>query len=321
MTPPLQQQADNNTNMVTRAFVSAQFGITPSELTRLLGDRAWPDLCYRVLEGSDRDKIVQDISKRIDARDFRIVGDNDNDVWIRGWGEILEQVETQGFRPDILRPQYFSHHRIMRFDGKYIEGNSNTFVYEYDQLLRRIVLAKYLRGQTRVVELGCGTGTSQLMLAELLPAADLVASDWSPPAQGIIRAMSAYLKRDIRPVCFNMLTLEGWEELGIDRDTAVVTVHALEQLGGNYKPLLERLVAAKPRLCVHLEPVIELYDNTCDFDLLAMRYHAARNYLHTWLTDIRQLVKDGKAELLDQRRLHFGDRYHEAYSVIAWRPV
>lgn len=321
MTPPLQQQADNNTNMVTRDFVSAQFGITPSELTRLLGDRAWPDLCYRVVEGSDRDKIVQDISKRIDARDFRIVGDNDNDVWIRGWGEILEQVETQGFRPDILRPQYFSHHRIMRFDGKYIEGDSNTFVYEYDQLLRRIVLAKYLRGQTRVVELGCGTGTSQLMLAELLPAADLVASDWSPPAQDIIRAMSAYLKRDIRPVCFNMLTLEGWEELGIDRDTAVVTVHALEQLGGNYKPLLERLVAAKPRLCVHLEPVIELYDSTCDFDLLAMRYHAARNYLHTWLTDIRQLVKDGKAELLDQRRLHFGDRYHEAYSVIAWRPV
>lgn len=321
MTAALQKKPAENLKTVTREFVAGKFGITVAELNELLGDTPWPNLTYRVLEGAERDAIEQAIKGRIEKRDFRIVGENDNQVWVRGWGEILEQVEKQGFTPDVLRPQYFDHHRIMRFDGEYIDGGDAKFVYRYDQLLRRIVLAKYLKGQKKVVELGCGTGTSQLMLAELLPEAELVASDWSPPSQGIIRAMSDYLKRPIRPVCFNMLTLEGWDELTVDTDSAVVTVHALEQLGDGCRKLLDRLVASKPKLCVHLEPVLEFYDASIPFDDLVIRYHTTRNYLQNWLTDIRALAKEGKAEILEERRLQFGDRYHEAYSVIVWRPL
>jgi SAM-dependent methyltransferase len=313
--------ASDNAIAVTPAFVASKFGITVDELKQLLGNYPWPQLSYTVLEGDAEKDIVDGIEKRIEARDFRIVGDNDNDVWVRGWGEILEQVEQQGFTPDVLRPQYFDHHRIMRFDGKYIDGGDANFVYLYDQLLRRLVLAKYVKGQTKVVELGCGTGTSQLMLADLLPEAELVASDWSPPSQGIIKAISTYLKRPIKPVCFNMLTLEGWDELTIDNNSAVVTVHALEQLGAGCTALLEKLVAAKPKLCVHLEPVLELYDGANAFDDRAIRCHTTRNYLQNWLTDIRALAKVGKAEIIEERRLAFGDRYHEAYSMIVWKPL
>lgn len=315
------KQADSQLNYVTPEFVAAKFGMKTEQLTDLLNGYVWPELSYRVLEGVERDEIMLGILKRIDERNFRIVGENDNAVWVRGWGEILEQVEQYGFSNDVLRPQYFDHHRIMRFDGEYIDGGDANFVYQYDQLLRRVVLAHYLRGQKKVVELGCGTGTSQLILAELLPDAELVASDWSPPSQGIIRAMSAYLKRQITPVCFNMLTLEGWDELGIDQDSAVVTVHALEQLGDGCKPLLEKIVSAKPKLCVHLEPVLELYDEATLFDYLAIRCHTTRNYLKNWLSDIRALEKSGKAEIIEEKRLQFGDRYHEAYSAIVWRPL
>jgi hypothetical protein len=80
-------------------------------------------------------------------------------------------------------------------------------------------------------------------------------------------------------------------------------------------------VAAKPKLCVHLEPVLELYDEATLFDYLAIRCHTTRNYLKNWLSDIRALEKSGKAEIIEEKRLQFGDRYHEAYSVIAWRPL
>jgi len=57
------------------------------------------------------------------------------------------------------------------------------------------------------------------------------------------------------------------------------------------------------------------------FDYLAIRCHTTRNYLKNWLSDIRALEKSGKAEIIEEKRLQFGDRYHEAYSVIAWRPL
>lgn len=308
------------THLVIKEHVANMLGISESQLNDFLGDYVWPKLSYRVIEGMERDDIMLGILERIDAKGMRVVGNNDNEVWIKGWGEILEQVERDGFTPAVLKPQYFDHHRVMRFGGEYIDGGDATFVYQYDQLLRRLVLAKYLKGKKKIVELGCGTGTSQLMLAELLPDAELIASDWSPPSQGIIRAMSAYLKRDIRPACFNMLTLEGWDELDIDADTSVLTVHALEQLGGNCTALMDKLLEAKPEFCLHLEPVVEFYDDTNLFDWLGKRYHKARNYLDGWLTALKEHEKAGRVEILDTARLQFGDRYHEAYSVIAWRP-
>lgn len=309
-------------HIVSKEHVAGKFDMSVSELDSLLGSAAWPNLNYRIMQDQERDDVMLGILQRIDEGKMRVVGGDDNAVWIKGWGEILEHVEKNGFSPDILRPQYFDHHRIMRFDGEYIDGGDANFVYEYDQLLRRLTLSKYLKGQTKVVELGCGTGTSQLMLADILPEAELIASDWSPPSQGIVNAIADYKKRKIKPVCFNMLTLEGWDELEIDSQSAILTVHALEQLGGNCGALMEKLLAAKPKLCVHLEPVEEFYeDDKTLFDYLGQKFHTTRNYLQGWLSALIQHEQAGKVEIIDTRRLAFGDRYHEAYNVICWKPL
>src|SRR5690242_11384373 len=98
------KQAEPSVLTVTKEQVAETFGMTPEYLAALLGSYAWPELSYRVLEGKERDDIMLGILKRIEERNFRIVGENDNTVWIRGWGEILEQVEKQGFAPEHLRP-------------------------------------------------------------------------------------------------------------------------------------------------------------------------------------------------------------------------
>ncbi len=313
--------ADSQLHTLAPEQVAAKFGLSREQLLSLLGNHAWPSLTYRVIKGAERDDVMLGILKRIDSGTMRIVGGNDNAVWEQGWGEILTQVKNKGFSPTILRPQYFDHHRIMRLNGEYVDGGDARFVYEYDQLLRRIVFSHYLKGTSKIVELGCGTGTSQLLLAELLPNAKLVASDWATPSQEIVRQIGAYTKRDIKPVNFNMLTLEGWENLEIDAQSTVLTVHALEQLGGGCTELLDRLVKAKPKMCLHFEPIVELYDENALFDYLAIKYHTTRNYLSNWLSTLRTLAKAGKVEIMEERRLAFGDRYHEAYSVIAWHPL
>lgn len=325
MTTPhknVQADAKSYTQAVTPAKVAAQFGISEAELKTLLGKRAWPTLNYRVIEGDERDAIMLGILERIELPDLRVVGGNDNTVWERGWGEILEQVRSKGFSPEILHPQYLFHHNIMRFCGQYIDAGNTQFICDYDHLLRYVTLARHMKGAKKVVELGCGTGTSQLMLAEILPAnVKLVASDWAKPSQEIIRAIAVYTKRDITPVCFNMLTLEGWDELSIDSDTTVLTVHALEQLGGNHTALLDKLLAAKPERCVHMEPIAEFYDKGTLFDSLAIRYHKRRNYLDGYLTRLRELAAQKKVEITSEYRLSFGDRYHEAFSIVEWKPL
>src|SRR5262245_32538555 len=82
---------------VAPAFVAAKFGITLDELQRLLGNRPWPRLAYRIMHDADRDGIVRHVLERIDTADLRVVGDNDGTVWERGWGEIFDRMRAQDF--------------------------------------------------------------------------------------------------------------------------------------------------------------------------------------------------------------------------------
>src|SRR5258708_1417679 len=92
---------------VAPAFVAARFGISLDELQRLLGNRPWPRLTYRIVQGTERDGIIRHVLERIDGADLRVVGNNDGTVWERGWGEILDRIRAQGFDPSLLYPQYF----------------------------------------------------------------------------------------------------------------------------------------------------------------------------------------------------------------------
>lgn len=317
-TEPAIKNNQSYNERITESYVAGIFGMTVPELKSLLKSYSWPELAYRPLTAKEHDAAIIDAEKQLE-NNLRVSGSNDNTVWEQGWGEILEQIYSKGFHPALLKPQYFARHHWMRLNGQYIEGCDGKFSSDYDQLLRRIVLSHYLKDATKVVELGCGTGTSQLMLAEILPNAEQVASDWTNASQEIIRAIGQYTKKNIKPVRFNMLTLEGWDELTIDHHSSILTVHALEQLGKNWEPLMDKLLKARPCLCVHLEPILELYDGNLLFDDLAIRYHKRRNYLDGWLARLRELAKQGKIEILEERRLHFGNQYHEASTVIVWR--
>ena len=70
-------------------------------------------------------------------------GENNNDVWEKGWGEILNQISNE-FDPKKLMPQYFDHHKIMRLDGNFINGLTENFVYKYDQIIKKIVIKNML---------------------------------------------------------------------------------------------------------------------------------------------------------------------------------
>jgi hypothetical protein len=302
------------------AFIAKLFNIDESDIKSFIPTEFWRGLTFTELDAAEVKFLVREVKERTSSDSLRVVGANNNNVWEKGWGEIFDHTNSAEFHPNMLAPQYFQHHTILRFCGNYIKTKDTQFIYNFDQILRRAIFYKYLRGSQRIIEFGCGTGNSQLILAELFPDVDLVATDWTQASLNIVNKISTYLNRSIATTKFNLLNLDGWDKLSIDNNTSILTVHALEQVGDNNELLLTKLVEAKPKLCVHVEPIVDYYDESNDFDKLAINYHQKRNYLSNWVPRIRNLVKQGKAEIIDEQRLGFGDRYHEAYSILVWRP-
>jgi len=277
---------------------------------------------YRELTAAERDEVILSVVTSLEKNKFRVSGENDNTVWEKGWGEVLSTVKNSSqFSSDLLLPQYFKKETITRLFGDYVVSKDDNFEYNLDQAFRCAVFSKYLVGQKRIVEIGSGTGNSQYLLSQLCsPSTELVGSDWATPSLELLKAISDSVQRPIEPVLFNMLTLEGYDNLKIDSDTAVFTVHTLEQLGKSHKPLLDSLLASKPRICVHIEPIKELYDSTSLMDYLAIKYHDVRNYLDGWLTALKELQQDNKIKILEEKRIQMGNKFHDAYNLVIWQP-
>jgi hypothetical protein len=145
--------------------------------------------------------------------------------------------------------------------------------------------------------------------------------DWAPASQAILAIMERHFPGRISGERFDMLTADGWDGSGIDAGTVVLTVHALEQLYTNWRTCLDFIVTRRPRLCLHVEPLAELYDPAHPDDARMLRYHRKRRYLDGFLPEIRRMAAAGEAEIVDLRRIAFSGLYHEAYSVLAWRPL
>tara|TARA_B110000240_G_scaffold17161_1_gene17546 strand:+ start:5165 stop:7036 length:1872 start_codon:yes stop_codon:yes gene_type:complete len=308
----------SNTKFIGKNYILDKFDLSTIEFDELFG-KDFELLEYEILHDEDRDNVIKSILEKINLKSLRVSGENNNEVWEKGWGEILEEI-SEKFHPDKIMPQYFDHHNIMRFDGHYIKAISSNFVYKYDQIIRKIIIKKYINTK-KLIEIGCGTGSGTLLAANLLSTdIELTASDWATKSQLIVDKISEYTKRPIKSVQFNMLDLKGWDELGVDKDSTIISFHALEQLGDNYKLLLNKLASQKIK-CIHLEPIVELYNNENLYDELAIIYHNKRNYLGSYLSEIKRLQKHGKAKIIKEQRISFGDRYHEAYSLIIWKGV
>jgi hypothetical protein len=91
-------------------------------------------------------------------------------------------------------------------------------------------------------------------------------------------------------------------------------------VGPRHEAFLQFLLQQRPRVCVHMEPMLELYDPRNDVDALAIQYHTTRGYLSGFLPRLWQLEAEGRIDMLQVQRMQFGSLFHEAYSIVVWRP-
>jgi len=240
--------------------------------------------------------------------------------WTDGWGEVLERVRQEGVSADTLRPQYFRHD-LLRLEGHYIRASSVDFERRLFELFKILLFRRYLADIPHVAEIGCGTGANLYQLHKMFPEKRLTGCDWAPPSQELLKLIGSETGANIHPVNFNMRTLEGRDKIDVGPDTAIVTLHAMEQLGDDFEAFLGMILDSKPALCVHLEPIAELYEAGLKFDQDGLNYHNKRRYLSGYFNKLNKLYSAKKIEIVHAHRAKFGSTFQEAYTTIVWRPI
>lgn len=206
------------------------------------------------------------------------------------------------------RPIGDATERRAAWDRCWVENASPSYFnvgneHEHEQFvnLRERLFVEHFAGLPEIVEFGCGAGDN----LDALPMPKRRGYDWAESAVARCRA------KGIEADHFDMfepraVSLEG---------CGVLTVHAMEQLGLNHGRMLNLLLAARPAVVVHIEPIYELYDPLDLNDFLAMKYHDARGYLKGYLPCLELY-----ADLIEVTKSAFGNINHRAYSVVVWRP-
>ena len=69
---------------------------------------------------------------------------------------------------------------------------------------------------------------------------------------------------------------------------------------------------------MHLEPIVELYDENDLLDYLAKKFHQKRHYLSGLLPYLKELEAEGRIVIDKVQRMHFGNFNHEGYTVLVW---
>lgn len=273
---------------------------------------------YRVLTAQERDEHVLHILKRLNEQEVARTTAENLQAFEAGWDENYKLCLSQGVSKDSLKPKYVKSFPRIRYNGRFIAPENPFLVDDLLTIATTYSFVKYLADVRYIYEFGCGTGRYLFELSELFPHKQLFGLDWTESSQKILNLIAG-TGRNVQGIRFDMLNPSS--HVSLKPRSAVFTIGATEQLGDRFHPFLSYLLANKPDIVIHHEPIEEFYNEQNLFDYLALLYHRQRGYLSGYWTALQQLAREGKLETLDARRLHFGDPYHEPVSFIAWRPV
>jgi hypothetical protein len=309
-----------NTAVITRAELAGLFGTSEGELTDLCdAEIRRTDLRYRRLESAERDQIILDVLRTIFSEELPKAGKERQPAWERGWRENLDEFVESGFDTEKLIPKYFKKNVPVRLGDDYVLPLLPDFVFSYADIFRTWLFRKYFCDARTVCEFGCGPAYHQVKLAELFPDKPLVGLDWAPASQEIIEHLAQQLHLNVTGVRFNFFTPA--QSFTVPVGSGVLTYGALEQLGSQFGPLLEYLLAARPSICVHVEGISEFYDPNNLVSFLALQYHRKRNYLNGFATALEGLQREGRIEIVGRHHHRFGNKFDDSFSYVIWRPI
>ena len=302
-------------NTVSREILERSMGFKVSDGVSSRLQRA--SLEYRDLSVEEFNQYVLKYLKTLDL-DLKTAGEHRLGDWESGWGENLKEYKVSK-NLAALTPKYHSRSNISKLDTKMVKVYDREFDFKLHSFFLDSLLDKYSEGFDHIYEFGCGTGYHLFRLSDRVAGKKLTGLDWSKSSQDIFDEVSKQK---------NPNTLEGLNfdyfkpDYNINvRDSFVYTVASLEQIGSRHDLFIDYLLHQKPALCMHMEPISEVFDENNILDYLNMKYFSKRGYLKGFLTKLKSLEKEGKVSIINERRLNYGSEFVEGHTLVIWKPL
>ncbi|MBF0235478.1 MAG: class I SAM-dependent methyltransferase [Desulfamplus sp.] len=310
----------NNIKTLTINDFVRLFGISEGELEGdcpLVIKKA--DFRYTLLDQRERDEIIGEVLRHIDSGNLTTAGSQSLDRWEKGWKENLEDFKKNRFDPKSLIPKYIRPNQVLRLEGDYIRSHNRYFELDFYTVLRLWLFGRYIKNVDHVYEFGCGPGYNLHLLASQYPDKTLTGLDWTPSAIELVNLIGQKCGMNIIAKHFDMFNPDN--DFKLTSGSLAITFGGLEQLGENFKPFIDYLIAQSPSCVIHVEPIYELYRENELIDYLAMRFHRVRKYLIGLLPYLQECQQVGKIKIECIHRLHFGSLFHDGWSVVVYRPI
>jgi hypothetical protein len=296
------------------------FGITEKDLPpECISKIISTPFNYSVVEGDQRDQLLLEIFKKIDAGEFSLAGKKGIARWEKGWGENLEQFRDNKFDIAQLVPKYIRSGQPLRLFQQYIQPEGDSFELNWYLIFREWLFKTYLSDVDAIYEFGCGSGFNIAALANLFPEKQLFGMDWAKQSVEIVNNLASSHKYKAKGKLFDFFNPD--KNYKILPNSAIITIGALEQTGRNYMNFIRYVIQAKPTIVLNIEPTVEWYDPNKLVDYAAIRFHMKRKYWQGFPPALEKLKNQGKVEIIKQKRSFFGSLYLEGYSQSIWRPL
>lgn len=260
---------------------------------------------YKLLNKKEEESVVLEILKVLLDPSLPYSGAHRQMQWEKGWGENLKSGD--------ITPKYFGKHRVNRVNGRFVVSDVKNFEQKMLYSIVDELGWKYLSKAKDIYEFGCGTGHNLKRIQHINPKARLHGFDWTKSSNKIVAKLGFDSK--------NFDFFEPDFSIGLQENSAVYTVAALEQVGTRYEQFLKYLLRNKPSVVVHIEPIPELLDPNNLSDFLSIKYMEKRKYLSGYLDTLKLLEQNGKIKILEARRSGIGSMMIDGYSVIVWKPL
>lgn len=287
-------------------FSSMFGGPLDDKTTHELAQYDWQ---YEVVDHATSDRIILDLLKRIEHRQFSIVGEN-NERWQKGWGENLEEFRQTG---DVkaLDPKYLRPAKYLRLNQRFIEPHDPMFERNWYYIFRAWFARRFLSKFDAIYEFGCGSGYNVAWLAQEFPHKTIAGLDWAEASCDIVERLSRKFSNVIKgDGVFNFFEPRSMQFVP---NSAVLTIGALEQTGDRWRPFLDFLRRAKPAACFHIEPIYEWYDPDNLNDYVLRKIHETRGFWRGYVDEIAPITR--------RHRTGLGSMLLEGYSQMQWAPA
>lgn len=273
---------------------------------------------YKLVEGEEYNQAILKILKTLNGQTLKVSGPHRLNDWEKGWEKHLEEFKQANYNLDLLVAKFAMKGEYNRLQGNLIKVENNSFEGDFVNIIRLYLFNKYYKNIDTLYEFGAGTGVNLVAASEVFPKMKLVGLDWASSSIEIINFLKEKLKTNIFGKRMDLFKPD--EKYQLDKNSAILTIGTLEQLGENFKPFINYILKNKPKVCIHLETLYEIYNQDNLLDFLAARYLEQRKYLIGFLPFLKDLERKKRIKIIEIRRT-FGSLYHEGYTYIVWKPI